>query len=129
MAPGGLQVMLGNGLRVTDLRLGGGDYPRDGDFVVVAFTAKVEGGEQIFSTNDSGRPIAFIYGSRTVGALCPGALQALAQMRQGGKRRVVVPPELAFGEYGTILDNDVRVPGNATIEYDIELQRVSIAPS
>lgn len=41
-----------------------------------------EGGEQIFSTNDSGRPIAFIYGSRTVGALCPGALQALAQMRQ-----------------------------------------------
>lgn len=41
MAPGGLQVMLGNGLRVTDLRLGGGDYPRDGDFVVVAFTAKV----------------------------------------------------------------------------------------
>ena len=42
---------------------------------------------------------------------------------------VVDPPKLATGEYGTILDNGVRIPENATIEYELELQRVSIAPS
>lgn len=54
----------------------------------------------------------------------------------GGKRTVVVPPALAYGEEGAVLtpnpkkpDDVVRIPPGATLVYTVELTRVSIAPS
>lgn len=84
-----------------------------------------------------GKPIVLLYGSRPfTGGMCEGAEQALAGMRAGGRRRVVVPPELGFGERGLTLrptehapDKQGVVPPGATLEYVLELQRVSIPPS
>lgn len=61
---------------------------------------------------------------------------ALASMRAGGKRHVVIPPEYGFGEAGISLKPTLHVPqkqgivpGGARLEYDLELVRVSIPPS
>jgi len=53
----------------------------------------------------------------------------VGEMRQGGRRVVVVPPSMAFGADGTELAGNVVVPPNATVRYDIELARVSVPPS
>ncbi len=50
-------------------------------------------------------------------------------MRQGGRRLLVVPPELGFGEQGADLGGGRFVPGGSTIEYDVQLTRVSVTPS
>jgi FKBP-type peptidyl-prolyl cis-trans isomerase len=62
--------------------------------------------------------------------------QALASMKAGGKRIVTVPPALGFGERGFTLRPTEHVPGKggaipprATLEYELELLRVSIPPS
>jgi FKBP-type peptidyl-prolyl cis-trans isomerase len=49
-------------------------------------------------------------------------------MRQGGKRVVVVPPDLGFGSEEVRLQ-DGTVPAGATVRYDLELTRVSVPPS
>lgn len=57
-------------------------------------------------------------------------------MRAGGRRTVMVPPALGFGERGAVLrptehvpDKQGVIPGGATLTYDIELLRVSVPPS
>lgn len=66
----------------------------------------------------------------------PGVEEALSSMKAGGKRRVIVPPELGFGERGFVLRPTEHVPDkqgliqpNAQLEYELELLRVSIPPS
>lgn len=57
-------------------------------------------------------------------------------MRAGGRRRVVVPPSAGFGDRGAVLrptehvpDKQGAIPAGATLEYEIELLRVSVPPS
>lgn len=83
------------------------------------------------------QPIVFTFGSRPfTGGMCRGTEIALADMRAGGRRLVVVPPELGFGPEGNVLrstrhvgDKQGVIPPNATLEYELELVRVSIPPS
>ena len=78
-----------------------------------------------------------IYGKRPYsGGMCAGVERALATMRAGGRRRVTVPPQLGFGAEGITLrptehvpDKAGVVPPNATLEYELRLERVSIPPS
>lgn len=94
-------------------------------------------GEPFEDTRQRGKPIVFVFGSRPLtGGLCAGVEQALGSMRAGGRRRVVVPPALGFGQEGAALratrhagDKGGVVPPGATLEYDLELLRVSIPPS
>jgi FKBP-type peptidyl-prolyl cis-trans isomerase len=50
-------------------------------------------------------------------------------MKAGGKRRVIVPPNLGFRENGADLGTGVQIPPFATLEYIVEVERVSIAPA
>ena len=63
------------------------------------------------------------------GPIVRGLLESVGEMRQGGRRLVVVPPSMAFGADGAALAGNVVVPPNATVQYDIELTRVSVPPS
>ena len=88
-------------------------------------------------TRQRGKPIVYLYGSRPfTGGMCAGVEQALAGMKGGGKRRVIVPPELGFGDKGFTLrptehvpEKQGVIPPGATLEYEVELLRVSIPPS
>lgn len=94
-------------------------------------------GEIIEDTFKRGKPIVFPFRSRPfTGGICAGCEEALSTMKAGGKRLVTVPPQVGFGSAaysvrGTrhAADKDVVVPANSTLEYELNLIRVSLPPS
>lgn len=132
----GVEVTTPEGVRYTDLRVGGGQSPPKGYLVILAYKAYANG-ELFEDTTARGKPIVFLFGSRPfTGGMCPGVEIALRTMRAGGKRRVVVPPALGFGDGGTTLrptehvpEKQGVVPPGAELVYELDLQRVSIPPS
>lgn len=82
------------------------------------------------------KPLVLLFGTKLSGGICPGAELALVGMRAGGRRVVVVPPEAGFGGNGYtsrptahVPEKRGEVPPGATLEYDIEVVRVSVPPS
>eukprot|EP00798_Chlamydomonas_sp_ICE-L_P010605 gene10605-12275_t len=123
------EVVLPNGLRYTDLRIGGGQLPQQGYLAVLHFIAKADG--VVFEdTYERNKPIILRFGGRPfVAGLCEGAELAISTMK-------IVPPELGFGEKGgsvrpTLHASDKAgiIPPNATLEYTLDLIRISIPPS
>ncbi|CAK9271356.1 unnamed protein product, partial [Sphagnum jensenii] len=127
------EVVFPNNIRYVELRAGGGASPQRGDLVVVDLIGKIEStGEVFVDTSAAGnkRSLAFVFGARPyAGGMCDGLEFVLRSMKVGGKRRVIVPPELGFGETGADLSSGARIPSQSTLEYIVQLQRVSIAPS
>ncbi|TVU45453.1 hypothetical protein EJB05_04940, partial [Eragrostis curvula] len=80
---------------------------------------------------DGKRPLALVMGSRPyTRGMCDGVEYVLRSMKAGGKRRVVVPPSLGFGDDGADFGMDgAQVPPGATLEYIVQIDKVSIAPA
>jgi FKBP-type peptidyl-prolyl cis-trans isomerase FkpA len=74
-------------------------------------------GRQI-QTNVGGAPFSFVVGT---GNVIQGWHRGVPGMRVGGLRRLVLPPDLAYGAQGS---GDGQIPGNATLVFDIELVAV-----
>lgn len=126
------EVVLPNGIRYTDLRVGGGAFPRTGDLVVMNIKGSVQGSGQVFVDTFRGdkKPLALVMGSRPYSkGICEGIEYVLASTKAGGKRRVTVPSSLGFGENGADLSEDLQIPPYATLEYVVEVEKVSIAPA
>ena len=132
------EVVSPSGLAYRDVRIGGGQSPRQGDIVALHYRGSTARDGQVFyDTHDAGKPIVFIYGSRPfAGGVCDGVEEALKTMRAGGRRVVDVPSELGFGERGLVMrgtrhvaEKGGAVAADADLVYDLELVRVSIAPS
>ncbi|GJM96358.1 hypothetical protein PR202_ga13184 [Eleusine coracana subsp. coracana] len=129
------EVVLPSGIRYTDLRVGGGDVPRPGDLVVIDLQGRVAGGngEAAFvdTFGEGKRPLALVMGSRPyTRGMCEGVEEVLRSMKAGGKRRVVVPPSLGFGDDGADFGEEhVQIPPGATLEYIVQVDKVSIAPA
>ncbi|CAK7349607.1 unnamed protein product [Dovyalis caffra] len=127
------EVALPNGIRYYELKVGGGGAcPKPGDLVVIDLKGKVEGSGEVFVDTFGGdkKPLALVMGSRPYSkGMCEGIDYVLRSMKAGGKRRVIVPPNLGFGENGADLGNGVQIPPFATLEYIVEVERVSIAPA
>lgn len=127
-----VEVLLPNGIRYYEIKVGGGATPRVGDLVVIDLKGKVEGSGEVFVNTFDGerRSLALVMGSRPyTKGMCEGIESVLKTMKAGGKRRVIVPPSLGFGEEGADLGSGVQIPAFATLEYIIEVDRVSIAPA
>jgi FKBP-type peptidyl-prolyl cis-trans isomerase len=94
-------------------------------------------GDVFWDTTQRGKPVVFPFKSRPfTGGINAGVEEALASMKVGGKRRVIIPPSMGFGNQpyalrGTrhVKDKEGVVPPNSTLEYELELVRVSIPPS
>ncbi|KAJ6672680.1 PEPTIDYL-PROLYL CIS-TRANS ISOMERASE FKBP17-2 CHLOROPLASTIC [Salix viminalis] len=126
------EVALPNGIRYCELRVGGGASPKPGDLVVIDLQGKIEGGGEVFVDTFGGdrKPLALVMGSRPYSkGMCEGVEYVLRSMKAGGKRRVIVPPNLGFREGGADLGTGVQIPPSATLEYIVEVERVSIAPA
>ncbi|KAG7592096.1 FKBP-type peptidyl-prolyl cis-trans isomerase domain [Arabidopsis thaliana x Arabidopsis arenosa] len=128
------EIVLPNGIRYYDLRVGGGATPRAGDLVVIDLKGQVQGTGQVFvdtfGSKDKKKPLALVVGSKLYSkGLCEGIDYVLRSMKAGGKRRVIVPPSLGFGEDGAELESGLQIPPNASLEYIVEIDRVSIAPA
>lgn len=126
------EVVLPNGIRYYELRVGGGSTPIKGDIVAINLKGSVKGGmggEFVDSFGEKKKPLALVMGSRPyTRGMCEGIEFVLKTMRVGGKRRVIVPPNLGFGEVGADFGNGVVVPPLATLEYIVEVEKVSLAP-
>ncbi len=108
-------------LQITDITVGIGDEAQAGDFVYVNFNEWLADGTWI-DTNFGSDPTP-VPNRLTLraGQVVAGLIEGIPGMKVGGKRRLVIPPELGFGSTG----NGNAVPPNATLIYDIELVRVS----
>ncbi|KAI4347250.1 hypothetical protein L6164_008078 [Bauhinia variegata] len=125
------EIVLPNGIRYYELKVGGGASPRLGDLVVIDLMGKIEGSGEVFvNTFEAKKPLALVMGSRPYSkGVCEGIEYVLRSMKAGGKRRVIVPPTLGFGENGADLGSGLQIPPNVTLEYIVEVDKVSIAPA
>ncbi len=106
-----------NGLVVWEVALGDGAEAVAGSTVLAHFIARVEGQPLFDSTYARGKPERLrLGGNETI----EGLEQGLLGMRVGGKRKLLVPPELGFGDEG---NGDLVKPG-ATLELEVELVSV-----
>lgn len=122
---------LASGLRSEELRAGSGEAAAAGDWVEVEYDARVvapvadgepraaaEGGTgpaAPFDSTRGGEPFEFRIGrSKVLAAFAEG----VTGMREGGRRRLTIPPALAYGALGKGV-----IPPDATLEYDVELVR------
>ena len=107
-----------NGLLIEDLIVGDGAEAKDYNKVVVNYTGKLEDGSVFDSSLNPGRsPFTFTLGA---GSVIKGWDQGLKDMKVGGKRKLIIPPELAYGENGA----GSAVPPNAKLIFEVELLEV-----
>ncbi|MCH6555166.1 MAG: FKBP-type peptidyl-prolyl cis-trans isomerase [Chloroflexi bacterium] len=110
------------GLGIIDIEAGSGETPETGKLVVVNYTGWLsEDGTKFDSSLDRGTPFEFVLG---LGQVIAGWDEGLATMNVGGKRRLIIPPELGYGEGGS----PPTIPPNAELTFDIELLEIKEAP-
>lgn len=107
-----------SGLQYQDLVVGSGPMVKAGDTVSVHYTGWLEDGTKFDSSLDRGTPFQFTVGARMVIA---GWDEGLQGMQVGGKRKLVIPANLGYGEAGA---GDV-IPPNATLIFEVELLEIS----
>ncbi len=112
------EVTSPSGLRVDDAALGKGAPAQAGQTVTVHYTGWLyEGGKKgakFDSSLDRGQPFSFTLGN---GDVIKGWDEGVAGMKVGGKRTLIIPPELGYGAAGA----GGVIPPNATLIFDVEL--------
>jgi FKBP-type peptidyl-prolyl cis-trans isomerase FkpA len=106
-----------SGLQYEDLKVGTGKVARKGDIITVHYTGWLKDGKKFDSSLDRKKPIRFKLGDREV---IPGWEEGLQGMKEKGKRKLIIPPKLAYGENGKPPD----IPKNATLTFEVELLKV-----
>lgn len=102
------------GLQYLDVTVGSGEMPEKGNTIKVDYTGWVESTGKEFDTSVGRGPIAFSLGA---GRVIKGWDEGIAGMKIGGKRRLSIPAELAYGEKGAGDD----IPPNARLQFETEL--------
>lgn len=106
-----------NGLKFFDFEEGDGASPEVGQIVSVHYTGWLTDGTMFDSSLGRGQPFAFPIGQ---GAVIAGWDEGIASMKVGGKRQLVIPPDLAYGEQGF----GQIIPGDSTLIFEVELMDV-----
>jgi FKBP-type peptidyl-prolyl cis-trans isomerase len=99
--------------RAEDILVGEGAPAASGDTLIVHYIGTLENGQVFDDSYTRGEPFTFRLGAGTV---IRGWDLGLVGMRVGGKRRLIIPPELAYGSQGRS-----PIPPNATLHFEIEL--------
>jgi FKBP-type peptidyl-prolyl cis-trans isomerase FkpA len=104
---------LPSGLEWQDVDVGQGPLASPGRTAVVHYTGWLTNGRKFDSSRDRGKPFEFPVGA---GRVIRGWDEGVQTMRQGGRRRLIVPPQLGYGGTGA-----GAIPPNATLVFDVEL--------
>jgi FKBP-type peptidyl-prolyl cis-trans isomerase len=104
-----------SGIRYADLVEGTGEPCEYHDLVLVHYTSYLANGKKINTSLDGSEPAPVRLG---VGMVIRGWDIGIPGMKVGGKRKLIIPPDLAFGEQGKPFDG---IPGRAEITAIIEL--------
>lgn len=107
-----------SGLKYIELQEGEGATPNKGQTVVVHYTGTLENGTKFDSSRDRNQPFQFKLG---IGQVIKGWDEGLSTMKVGGRRQLIIPPELGYGARGA----GGAIPPNATLIFDVELLKIS----
>ncbi len=107
-----------NTLQATDETVGSGAVAEAGDTVTVNYVGMLDNGTVFDASANHGQPFSFTLG---VGQVIPGWDQGVAGMKEGGKRKLVIPSDLAYGANGI----PGVIPANATLTFEVELVKVT----
>jgi FKBP-type peptidyl-prolyl cis-trans isomerase len=106
----------GGTLEIVDLTVGTGATAASGNTVSVHYVGGFTNG-QVFDSSYGGNPFTFRLGA---GQVIPGFEQGIVGMKVGGKRRLTIPPSLAYGSQG-----QQGIPPNSTLIFEVELMSVT----
>jgi len=110
-------ITTATGLQYEDITVGDGASPRKGGIVTVHYTGTFPDGRKFDSSRDRDEPFAFVLG---MGQVIRGWDEGVASMKVGGRRKLILPPDLAYGARGA----GRVIPPNATLHFDVELLEV-----
>lgn len=121
--PDGSKATLGSkavtsptGLKYEDQLVGTGKEAKDGSSIAVHYTGWLTNGTQFDSSRTRGEP----YALTLPGQVINGWNQGIPGMKVGGKRKLVIPPDLGYGDQGQGAD----IPPGATLVFELELMKV-----
>ena len=103
-----------SGLQYQDLVVGAGEAARTGATAVVHYTGWLLDGTKFDSSVDRGTPFEFVIGQ---GRVIKGWDEGVATMNVGGKRELIIPPDLGYGDRGA----GSAIPPGATLKFEVEL--------
>ena len=107
-----------SGLKIENVLEGEGDLAVEGKEVAVHYTGWLEDGSKFDSSVDYNQPFHFVLGR---GKVIPGWDEGVAGMKVGGKRKLIIPPHLAYGAQGA---GGGVIPPDATLSFDVELLEI-----
>lgn len=109
-----------SGLGYVDIVEGTGPPPTAGDSVSVHYTGWLPSGQKFDSSHDRGQPLVFPIGR---GRVIRGWDEGVGSMRVGGRRKLIIPAHLGYGDRGT----GGVIPPGATLIFEVELVGINKA--
>jgi FKBP-type peptidyl-prolyl cis-trans isomerase len=108
------EIATPSGLKYVELQEGTGPEARKGQTVSVHYTGWLQNGTKFDSSHDRRQPFGFPLGA---GHVIRGWDEGVAGMKVGGKRKLIIPPDLGYGARGA----GGVIPPNATLVFEVEL--------
>ncbi|MCB0219896.1 MAG: FKBP-type peptidyl-prolyl cis-trans isomerase [Chrysiogenetes bacterium] len=108
---------MSEGLQIDDIVVGEGAEAVRGKTVEVHYTGTLTNGDKFDSSHDRGTPFSFPLGG---GRVIAGWDLGVAGMKEGGKRKLTIPPAMGYGDRGV----PGAIPPAATLIFEVELLRV-----
>jgi FKBP-type peptidyl-prolyl cis-trans isomerase FkpA len=110
-------IMTKSGLKYIDVKEGTGAAAKKGDTVEVHYTGWLKDGKKFDSSKDRDRPFSFPLGE---GKVIKGWDEGVQGMKVGGVRKLIIPPDLGYGERGA----GKVIPPNAELTFEVELLKI-----
>ena len=107
-------VTTSSGLKYIDEKVGDGPEAKKGDNVSVHYTGTLKDGKKFDSSHDRNQPFTFPLGA---GRVIKGWDEGVAGMKVGGKRKLIIPADLAYGAAG----HPPVIPPNSELTFVVEL--------